>query len=177
MIVSLEMIHAPTGRLVTAMTIWPLLFIWSSARFTGTGIVFVTGVTRAGRMNADITNSLVSVYRGVLLYGDSGSGKSSLVNAGLIPEAIRLGFAPEQLRVQPRASEELVIERVRSAADDEEELLPSFLALDEESSAGTVLAGRRLRGTRPRGVRAASVAADLRPVRGDRDPVRRGRGP
>jgi WD40 repeat protein len=84
---------------------------------------------------------LVSVYRGVLLYGDSGSGKSSLVNAGLIPEAIRLGFAPERLRVQPRAAEELVVERIRSADDDdEEELLSSVLALDEESSARTVLA-------------------------------------
>ncbi len=45
------------------------------------------------------------MYRGVLLYGDSGSGKSSLVNAGLIPEAIRLGFEPERLRVQPRESQ------------------------------------------------------------------------
>ena len=84
--------------------------------------------------------SLVSVYRGVLLYGDSGSGKSSLVNAGLIPEAIQLGFAPERLRVQPRASEELVVERIRSADDDEQELLPSVLAHDEEALARTVLA-------------------------------------
>jgi hypothetical protein len=83
--------------------------------------------------------SLVSVYRGVLLYGDSGSGKSSLVNAGLIPEAMRLGLAPERLRVQPRASGELVGERIRSADDDEGELLPSVLALDERS-ARTVLA-------------------------------------
>ncbi|HEV2641405.1 MAG TPA: AAA family ATPase, partial [Candidatus Elarobacter sp.] len=84
--------------------------------------------------------SLVSVYRGVLLYGDSSSGKSSLVNAGLIPEAIRLGFAPDRLRVQPRASEELVVERIGSADDDEQELLPSVLAHDEEASARTVLA-------------------------------------
>jgi WD40 repeat protein len=75
----------------------------------------------------------------VLLYGDSGSGKSSLVNAGLIPEAMRLGFAPERLRVQPRATEELVVERIDSA-DGEEVLLPSVLALGEESSARTVLA-------------------------------------
>jgi WD40 repeat protein len=75
----------------------------------------------------------------VLLYGDSGSGKSSLVNAGLIPEAIELGFTPERLRVQPRASEELVVERIHSADDDEEELLPSALALDD-SSTRTVLA-------------------------------------
>ncbi|HYB87053.1 MAG TPA: WD40 repeat domain-containing protein [Streptosporangiaceae bacterium] len=84
--------------------------------------------------------SLVSVYRGVLLYGDSGSGKSSLVNAGLIPEAIRLGFAPERLRVQPRACEELVVERIRSADDDEEEMLPSVLTAGGESQERTVLA-------------------------------------
>ena len=119
--------------------------------------------------------SLVSVYRGVLLYGDSGSGKSSLVNAGLIPEAMRLGFAPERLRMQPRASEELVIERILRA-DDEEELLPSVLALGEESSARTVLAMDAFEERVPGGVRAASAAADLRPVRGDRDPVRRDRG-
>jgi WD40 repeat protein len=83
--------------------------------------------------------SLVSVYRGVLLYGDSGSGKSSLVNAGLIPEAIRLGFAPERLRVQPRTADELVIERIRSADDNEEELLPSVLVLAGQSSARTTL--------------------------------------
>ena len=29
--------------------------------------------------------SLVAVYRGVMLYGDSGNGKSSLINAGLLP--------------------------------------------------------------------------------------------
>ena len=62
--------------------------------------------------------SLVSVYRGVLLYGDSGSGKSSLVNAGLIPEALALGFEPERLRVQPRAGQELVVQPFRSADDD-----------------------------------------------------------
>jgi hypothetical protein len=83
--------------------------------------------------------SLVSVYRGVLLYGDSGSGKSSLVNAGLITEAIRLGLAPERLRVQPRASAELVVERIDSASDGEK-LLPSVLAPGEESSTQIVLA-------------------------------------
>jgi len=93
--------------------------------------------------------SLVSVYRGVLLYGDSGSGKSSLVNAGVIPEAIRRGFAPERVRVQPRSSAELVIERIGSPDgeyddqhdhEDEVELLPSVLVDGEESTPRTVLA-------------------------------------
>jgi putative ribosome biogenesis GTPase RsgA len=39
---------------------------------------------------------LAVVYRGVMLYGDSGAGKSSLINAGLIPAAIRKGFQPER---------------------------------------------------------------------------------
>ena len=76
--------------------------------------------------------SLVSVYRGVMLYGDSGSGKSSLINAGLIPEAVRLGFQPERLRVQPRESDELVVERI-AETDDTEEPLSSVLALEEET--------------------------------------------
>ena len=62
--------------------------------------------------------SLVAVYRGVMLYGDSGAGKSSLINAGLLPEATRLGFQPERVRVQPRIGEELVVERI--ATDDDE---------------------------------------------------------
>ena len=78
------------------------------------------------------------MYRGVLLYGDSGSGKSSLVNAGLIPEALALGFEPERLRVQPRAGEELVVQRI-ATADDKEDVLPSLLAVDEDSSVRTVL--------------------------------------
>ena len=61
-----------------------------------------------------------------MLYGDSGSGKSSLINAGLIPEAIRLGFSPERLRLQPRSSEELVVARI-ATNDVGDELLPSVL--------------------------------------------------
>jgi len=53
---------------------------------------------------------LVSVYRGVLLYGDSGAGKSSLLNAGLMPLLIERGYAPVRVRVQPREDAELVIE-------------------------------------------------------------------
>jgi WD40 repeat protein len=70
---------------------------------------------------------LVTVYRGVMLYGDSGAGKSSLVNAGLIPSAVDLGMHPERLRVQPRADAEIVLERI-PASDDGAEALPSLLA-------------------------------------------------
>src|SRR5215204_2575572 len=51
---------------------------------------------------------LVGVYRGVMLYGGSGAGRSSLINAGLFPAAVQMGFQPERVRVQPRAGEELV---------------------------------------------------------------------
>jgi WD40 repeat protein len=72
---------------------------------------------------------LVVVYRGVMLYGASGSGKSSLVNAGLVPAAMLRGFQVERVRVQPRADEELVVERI--AADEHGSLLPSLFAPDE----------------------------------------------
>jgi putative ribosome biogenesis GTPase RsgA len=35
---------------------------------------------------------LVTVYRGVMLYGDSGVGKSSLINAGLLPIESSKGY-------------------------------------------------------------------------------------
>ena len=82
--------------------------------------------------------SLVAVYRGVMLYGDSGAGKSSLINAGLLPEATRLGFYPERVRVQPRIGEELVIERI-ATAEDEAAVLPSLLAPESESSPRVIL--------------------------------------
>jgi hypothetical protein len=80
----------------------------------------------------------VTVYRGVMLYGESGVGKSSLINAGLFPEAERLGFHPERLRVQPRAGEELVLQRIATAGDDAG-LLPSLLAPEHDSSSRIVL--------------------------------------
>ncbi len=75
---------------------------------------------------------LVTAYRGVLLYGDSGVGKSSLVNAGLLPIAIEDGWAFERLRVQPRTDEEIVLERIE--ATEENMLLDSVLAPQDESA-------------------------------------------
>jgi DNA-binding transcriptional ArsR family regulator len=71
---------------------------------------------------------LVTIYRGVLLYGDSGVGKSSLINAGLIPEAIKEGYAPERIRVDPRPGAEIIVERISYSADDEPPYLPSRFA-------------------------------------------------
>ncbi|HEX8490884.1 MAG TPA: hypothetical protein VF626_07700, partial [Chthoniobacterales bacterium] len=55
---------------------------------------------------------LVSIYRGTLLYGESGTGKSSVINAGFIPAMLEEGFLPERLRVQPLPGGELVVERL-----------------------------------------------------------------
>src|ERR1041384_2861963 len=54
----------------------------------------------------------VVIYKGVILFGSSGAGKSSLINAGLLPKVIEMGFAPERIRVQNRAGFEIIIERI-----------------------------------------------------------------
>ena len=68
-----------------------------------------------------------AVYRGVMLYGDSGTGKSSLINAGLMPEAIALG-----LRARARARAARAPARKSCRADLEADggtgLLPTVLA-------------------------------------------------
>ncbi|MDQ3849635.1 MAG: hypothetical protein M3296_03345 [Actinomycetota bacterium] len=83
--------------------------------------------------------SLVAVYRGVFLYGDSGSGKSSLINAGLLPDVAALGFRAERLRLQPRAGEEVVVERITTGERDEADYLPSLLVADGDASSRVVL--------------------------------------
>jgi hypothetical protein len=68
---------------------------------------------------------LITIYRGVLLYGDSGVGKSSLVNAKAIPLSVDDGYAPERVRVQAVKGAEFVVERI--APSDEPGLyLPSL---------------------------------------------------
>ncbi|MDX6708805.1 MAG: hypothetical protein QOI48_4651 [Solirubrobacteraceae bacterium] len=82
--------------------------------------------------------SLVDVYRGVFLYGDSGNGKSSLVNAGLLPHARGLGFEPVRVRVQPRAGQELVIEQI-AIRDDDEQTMRCVLAPEAEGLSRVVV--------------------------------------
>ena len=82
---------------------------------------------------------LVTIYRGVLLYGASGDGKSSLINAGLLPAAARRRLNPERVRVQPRRGEEIVLERIATTEDDDGEHLPSLLAPDGDDSARIVV--------------------------------------
>jgi hypothetical protein len=86
----------------------------------------------------------VVVYRGVMLYGDSGTGKSSLVNAGLAPAALEEGYHAERLRVQPRSGEEFVVERL-TAKTEPLEYLPSTLVDGDEPRAVYSVAGLRAR--------------------------------
>ncbi len=76
---------------------------------------------------------MVTIYRGVLLYGDSGSGKSSLINAGFIPLAVQEGLAPERLRVQPKSGEEVVLERIPVGPGEGAPYIHSLVAPDEEA--------------------------------------------
>ena len=62
--------------------------------------------------------SNILINRGVLLYGDSGSGKSSLINAGLIPAAIKENLYAHRLRVQPRRGREIKVERISTQTYD-----------------------------------------------------------
>jgi tetratricopeptide (TPR) repeat protein/AAA+ ATPase superfamily predicted ATPase len=87
--------------------------------------------------------NLISMYPGVLLYGRSGTGKSSLLNAAVVPEALRRRYAPERIRVFPDPDQALVIERLRlreedkniSAGNDSPNFLPSrFTIADNDQS-------------------------------------------
>lgn len=70
---------------------------------------------------------LVTLYRGVLLYGDSGCGKSSLINAGFIPLALREDFAPHHLRLHPEyRGQEFVVERILEDSASDSPFLPSI---------------------------------------------------
>src|SRR5882724_7965563 len=71
---------------------------------------------------------LIAIYRGIFFYGESGAGKSSLINAGLIPALRDESFAPERVRVQPIAEHELVVERIALTDEGTPPFLPSRFA-------------------------------------------------
>ena len=78
--------------------------------------------------------SSIMIYRGVLLYGGSGSGKSSMINAGLIPEALKENFLPNILRVQPRLGKEIKIERISIQDDGKPPYLSSSFTADDSQA-------------------------------------------
>jgi WD40 repeat protein len=80
---------------------------------------------------------LVTMYRGTLLYGESGTGKSSLINAGALPRLVQEGLWPHRVRVRHQPGQELWLERitVSDASDDPRvRYLPSAFA---DASAGS----------------------------------------
>jgi hypothetical protein len=72
--------------------------------------------------------SKVTLYRAVLLYGDSGTGKSSLINAGLIPEVFKDNLTPHRLRIQPFVGREIRVERMLKSTGSERTYLPCSFA-------------------------------------------------
>ena len=86
---------------------------------------------------AERLTRLITMYRATLLYGESGAGKSSLINAGLVPRVLESSMAVERLRTQPHRGREIVVERIsRSAAKGD--YIPSFLTRDADAQ-GTTL--------------------------------------
>jgi tetratricopeptide (TPR) repeat protein len=79
----------------------------------------------------------VLVSRLVLLFGESGTGKSSLINAGLIPALKKEGLNPERLRVRPIPKEPILIERIQSRDEDDGRFLPSIFADDKPAETST----------------------------------------
>ena len=74
----------------------------------------------------DLVNNVL-LYRLIVLFGDSGAGKSSLLNAGLVPELQKRRYQPERLRVRPFSDEPLLIERIE-CAENPVQFLPSIFA-------------------------------------------------
>ena len=87
----------------------------------------------------------VAVYRGVLFYGDSGSGKSSLINAAFIPAIMAEGFTPDRLRVQPHPGREITIERISVSPDGGAPFLRSNFHEDEQTATRTILSAAELK--------------------------------
>jgi WD40 repeat protein len=81
---------------------------------------------------------LVAIHRGVFLYGASGDGKSSLINAGLLPVVARRHLHAERIRVQPRLGEEIVVERI-GRTEDEGDWLESLLVPADDTSPRVVM--------------------------------------
>lgn len=74
----------------------------------------------------------ISMYRAVMLYADSGTGKSSLINAGLIPHAIKEGYQPEYIRVQPKKEEEFIVKRISKESENKRDFLPTIFTSNED---------------------------------------------
>lgn len=131
-----ERINSPADEEVTAYAAGPEIKPIPDAPYRGVEPfrfidqqIFVARETETWNLLSN-----VMIYRGVLLYGGSGSGKSSMINAGLIPQALKENFLPSVLRVQPRLGQEIKIERISIQADGKPPYLPSTFARDDTVS-------------------------------------------
>jgi WD40 repeat protein len=75
--------------------------------------------------------NMILMYRAVLLYGRSGCGKSSLLNAGILPRALRKGMMPERIRILLKPEGEISVERIllseKSTDPAGHDTLPNYL--------------------------------------------------
>jgi hypothetical protein len=85
---------------------------------------------------------LITLYRGVVIYGQSGNGKSSLVNAGLIPELIRQGYTVDRVRVQFAPAGEYLVERVSMREEGTAPFLESGLIENISQKSSTALTAK-----------------------------------
>jgi WD40 repeat protein/tetratricopeptide (TPR) repeat protein len=94
------------------------------------------------------------LHRTVLLYAESGVGKSSILNAGLFPRAIKQGFHPERIRVSPIPGQEFVVERI---ATGDGAFLPSLFGAPTSGKHEVLSAGAFLQRVR---TQAAAIPRD-----------------
>ena len=73
----------------------------------------------------------VTIYRGILVYGGQGAGKSSWINAGVIPEAVARGFAVERVLVRAETGHEILLDRIPLDEAESRFLQPSLARQDE----------------------------------------------
>lgn len=85
--------------------------------------------------------SNVTLYRAVLFYGDSGTGKSSLIDAGLLPQVLEENYVPDRLRVQPFVGREIRVERIALSGSNYRTYLPSNFIAPELRGNGSPEAG------------------------------------
>jgi hypothetical protein len=91
---------------------------------------------------------LVAMYRAVLLYADSGVGKSSLVNAGLVPRSYEEGYQPYTLKLQPRPKREFLLARVKEESASTPGMPPPKSQLPKAIAAGRLIVWANENGAR-----------------------------
>ena len=82
---------------------------------------------------------LILVYRAALVFGESGVGKTSMLNAGFVPEALRLGYLPERVRLRFDGAAPLVIEHIGLETSSSGATLPSNFGIERTGARSSAL--------------------------------------